>query len=656
MSVYNRKLFFNRGGQVSARGTGITSGLDTPVRGYEDGGTVTDDYQTYLNLLKGVQGERKPFDRKAANVEPLLSMFGEWMSGTSLQGGLRGALEIGGKGLTKAAPGFQKAINERRAYDAADPESDLRMKALEMAIENQPDPEAEKFTGKESFKAKVKIAPVEEGGKPSYVVRDITRFVSNYGNVNYKDQYNNEITDFTPIEKAETFEGPDKYQYKMNEDGISATKIEGQGAPVGDKSVQMFQGADQLQYMVRVNPDDPNDVTAVLLPNQGEVENDPTLFKGPDGYQYLLNANNQAELIPGQGAPDKPIKTFQGADGFEYMIDETTKTAVKIPGQGEADEPLEMFEGPNGIQYQVVDGQASKIPGQDDEIKEPKAPKTGLFFNEKFKSDANPRGLVPAQFEHDEVKDKWRWTYEAPDGTIKNMPAEGSMQISVTSDTGSFESTINAVKSNLLTTEISTRQAIASIDNAIDFILKNPGANTFTGEVASFTNEVKAEINQVFRVLGKGKLQDTDVLNLNTYDSRIVLEDGSTYGGWESLGINTNVMKSKFLDLAYIVAAARGQTGRALSDRDVARFIQILGTGKSDYKSVAATLQSLKVKLAEDYAIAHNTFGDQYEGINPVPKDYVLKPTGTYRDEKGVLIDPFSFDSIASEVDSELNN
>jgi hypothetical protein len=37
MSVYNRKLFFNRGGQVNARGTGITSGLDTPKRGYVDG-------------------------------------------------------------------------------------------------------------------------------------------------------------------------------------------------------------------------------------------------------------------------------------------------------------------------------------------------------------------------------------------------------------------------------------------------------------------------------------------------------------------------------------------------------------------------------------------------------------------------------------------
>ena len=42
MSVYNRKLFFNRGGQVNARGTGITSGLAQPVQKFQEGGNVID--------------------------------------------------------------------------------------------------------------------------------------------------------------------------------------------------------------------------------------------------------------------------------------------------------------------------------------------------------------------------------------------------------------------------------------------------------------------------------------------------------------------------------------------------------------------------------------------------------------------------------------
>ena len=106
MNVYNRKLFFNRGGQVSARGTGITDGL---VPRYEHGGpvnehtnmdTIKSDANQYYELLKGATPERKPFDRSGANREALMTLFGNLMSGTSYQGGLGGALEIAGKSLT----------------------------------------------------------------------------------------------------------------------------------------------------------------------------------------------------------------------------------------------------------------------------------------------------------------------------------------------------------------------------------------------------------------------------------------------------------------------------------------------------------------------------------------------------------------------------
>ena len=642
MAVLNRKLF-NRGGPVSSRGVGITSGL-APIRGYENGGSVTDDYQTYFDLLKGVQGERKPFDKMGSNVEPLLTLFSNLMSGTSYQGGLGGALEIAGKGLKEAAPGFQRAINERRAYDALDPESDLRMKALEMAIENQPDAVTEKWTGKEAFKANVNVAPVEEGGEGSQVVRNLTRFTSNLGNVEFRDQNNNVITDFSPIEKYDSFEGPDKYQYQII-DG-NAVKIPGQGAAIDDESIKTFQGKDGYQYLIQVDPNDKTQVSAVLLPGQETVENDPTLFKGPDGFTYILNASNQAELIPGQGAPDKDIKTFKGVDGRTYILDEATRQAVLIPGQPEAEEDLEMFEGPNGIQYQVIDGEASKIPGQAEEEKEPKQPKTSLFQNDKFKTDDNPSGIVSAQFEYDEAKDRWRWTYEAADGKIKNMPMQGSIEIGVQGQFKDFESTVNTVKTDLLTRDVNTRKAISAIGNAINFVQDNPAANTITAGVAVFTNEVKAEINGALSILGKGKIDDPSVLNLGTYDST-----------FEELGIKSNVLKSKFLDLAYVVAAARGQKGRALSDKAIDRFIRIIGSGSADYKSVVATLTDLQKRLADEYAIEHNVFAEQYDNIDSIPSDYLLKPIGEYRDDTGGLVNPFDvqndFSSIASELDSE---
>ena len=658
MSVLGRKLF-NRGGQVSSRGVGITSGLATPKRGYVDRpgsyqgvgeatlptkmDNITSDAQAYFDLLKANTPERAPFDRRAANVEPLLTLFGNLMSGTSYQGGLGGALEIAGKGLKEAAPGFQRAINERRAYDAANPDAALRAQALGLAIENQPDPVTEKWTGKEAFKANVNVAPVEEGGEGSTVVRNLTRFTSNLGNVEFRDQNNNVITDFSPIEKYDSFEGPDKYQYQII-DG-KAVKIPGQGAPIDDESVKTFQGKDGYQYLIQVDPNDPTKVGAVLLPGQATVENDPTLFKGPDGFTYILNASNQAEIVPGQGAPDKDIKTFKGADGRTYILDEATRQAVLIPGQPEAEEDLEMFEGPNGIQYQVIDGEASKIPGQDKEKEEPKQPKTSLFQNDKFKTDDNPSGIVSAQFEYDEAKDKWRWTYEAPDGKIKNMPMQGSIEIGVQGQFKDFESTVNTVKTDLLTRDVNTRKAISAIGNAINFVQENPAANTITAGVAAFTNEVKAEINSALSILGKGKIDDPSVLNLGTYDST-----------FEELGIKSNVLKSKFLDLAYVVAAARGQKGRALSDKDIDRFIRIIGSGSADYKSVVATLTDLQKRLADEYAIEHNVFAEQYDNIDSIPSDYLLKPIGEYRDDTGGLVNPFDVKNDFSSIVSELEN
>ena len=51
MSVYNRKLFFNRGGQVKARGTGITSGLVQPVQKFQEGGNVIDPMNQYRQAV-----------------------------------------------------------------------------------------------------------------------------------------------------------------------------------------------------------------------------------------------------------------------------------------------------------------------------------------------------------------------------------------------------------------------------------------------------------------------------------------------------------------------------------------------------------------------------------------------------------------------------
>jgi hypothetical protein len=154
MSVLGRKLF-NRGGQVSSRGVGITSGLATPKRGYvdrpgsyqgvgestlPDSTVIGDAYAKNLEMLQGLNivPERKPFDRAGANREALMTLFGNLMAGKSYQGGLGGALEIAGESLKAAAPQFGEALAERRAYEAVDPEAGLKQMALQMALKEKP--------------------------------------------------------------------------------------------------------------------------------------------------------------------------------------------------------------------------------------------------------------------------------------------------------------------------------------------------------------------------------------------------------------------------------------------------------------------------------------------------------------------------------------
>jgi len=103
MSVLNRKLF-SRGGKVSSRGVGITSGLiDQPVQKFQSGGSVS----------------------KAEALAPFFAdISGRLLSGRSFQGGLGGALQIAGDALSGSAPLLQQGL---ATYRAGQKESDRKI-------------------------------------------------------------------------------------------------------------------------------------------------------------------------------------------------------------------------------------------------------------------------------------------------------------------------------------------------------------------------------------------------------------------------------------------------------------------------------------------------------------------------------------------------
>ena len=92
MAVLNRKLF-NRGGPVSSRGVGITSGL-VPVQKFQEGGRV---------------------NRLEALSPALIDLGGRLLAGKSFQGGIGGGLDIVGQALSGSAPSFAEGLKTYRA-------------------------------------------------------------------------------------------------------------------------------------------------------------------------------------------------------------------------------------------------------------------------------------------------------------------------------------------------------------------------------------------------------------------------------------------------------------------------------------------------------------------------------------------------------------
>jgi len=166
MTVLRRKLF-NRGGPVSSRGVGITSGLATPKRGYVDGpgsyageisgtgGLLFDNtidkgppssrdlvlpgmIDERLKLLQSLDlGRPEAMSKREASAPALLALSGALLSGKSKQGGFSGALDITGQAMTTAAPEVQKALQtvNQQKQAQANFDNQLKLKAFDLAYD-----------------------------------------------------------------------------------------------------------------------------------------------------------------------------------------------------------------------------------------------------------------------------------------------------------------------------------------------------------------------------------------------------------------------------------------------------------------------------------------------------------------------------------------
>lgn len=134
-----------------------------------------------------------------------------------------------------------------------------------------------------------------------------------------------------------------------------------------------------------------------------------------------------------------------------------------------------------------------------------------------------------------------------------------------------------------------------------DLIKSNPDITTLTAGAASLANTAKAEAQAIGRFMGI----DTDVYTPSQYNDT-----------FRELGIKSDVLKSLYTSLAFQAAAASGQSGKDVSNKDVERFLKQVGGGGSDPMAVLRVLQSTTNTINDSFQNEHKQLykGKEYPG------------------------------------------
>ena len=404
MSVLNRKLF-NKGGRVSSRGVGITSGLAAPVRGYKIGGRVVnpevleanrntsipeaglaDKVQSNIDMLRstGLFPERQAFDTRAALTPYIMDVSSRLLSGTSPTGNLG---EIVGQALQGGNPLLAQALQEKRAFEAQDPDADLNKLALELALKDDP---TANITGE-------KITTVVRDGKPiqllSYfkdgiytekvigdavptaesAVKGIPRDIFDTLPKEDKDAVlglidNPEITSANIIEVVKDGKPVKKLTY-FN-DGVYTEKIIGAVAeePVNIKGVpqEIYDGLndDQKERLLGIDvaPETIKGIPREFFDGLSEKNQNIILGLGGTGITDV----NISDILGADGkTPEKVLTYFE--DGVFKQID-LGKAVPAKDGSTEAERAIDALKdltGQNKSDYQDIINQYGPLPSGD---------------------------------------------------------------------------------------------------------------------------------------------------------------------------------------------------------------------------------------------------------------------------------------------------
>lgn len=160
----------------------------------------------------------------------------------------------------------------------------------------------------------------------------------------------------------------------------------------------------------------------------------------------------------------------------------------------------------------------------------------------------------------------------------------------------------DAEMTKLRDSEVAAKTFIATAGDAIRLLEQSPDVNTFVAGAANLVNSLQQEASAIGRSFGVDF--DAGILDPATHSST-----------FDRLGIQNAQVKSLVTSLAFQAAAAAGQTGRGVSDRDVRRFIEEIGANSADPRAFAGTIRDVASRVDRGFRINFSTRANrEFEG------------------------------------------
>lgn len=338
--------------------------------------------------------------------------------------------------------------------------------------------------------------------------------------------------------------------------------------------------------------------TANALTQMGQAQQDRArASRGRNALADLITGgqnpqamNTLAQADPGTAMKYQQFQASQQQAQSERQARETALGAVRIQSllqqgniQGAAQEIQAMPDSPQKQQalQLLASGQVEPVAQMAGTIVEA-ATRGGIL-------EAQPSKVREYQFSRQQgYQGSYQdWLAEQDGGMALNIGPEGS--VSFTTGRGSGLKPVGSTESrSLRDAEVATRNFVGTAGDALKLLQENPDINTFMGRAAGIVNDLQQEAGAFARGMGL----EFDVSTLDPSKHKDTFDD---------LGIDNARMKSLITSLAFQAAAASGQTGRSVSDRDVQRFIREIGASSADPRAFSQVLNDLAGRTVRNF-------------------------------------------------------